>query len=212
MRRITALIIVLCVAATGAFAIEVTLGLKGGVGHFDAWGSDYSDRLDENDLSREFSLGGSVGVFGRFGLVRRWTIQPEILFTSGGQQYSGNTGADDDAIRIVRRTIEIPILARYQFKLGPLTMAAFAGPNVQFKVGEFKQVQDGQDDIEIPDQRTTAFGADLGVGVDFQILKGVLTTDLRYSLGLTPWDDSDAEDNTKPQAVRLFVGYGIEFL
>ena len=211
MRRITALVIVLCVAATGAFAIEVTLGLKGGVGHFDAWGSDYSDLLDENSGSRQFSFGGSIGAFGRFGLVRRWAIQPEILFTSGGQKYDLEAGSGDDPFRIVRRTIEIPILARYQFKLGPLTMAAFAGPNVQFKVGDFKLVQD-DNETELTDQRTTAFGADLGVGVDFQILKGVLTTDLRYSLGLTPWDDSDAGDNTKPQAVRLFVGYGIEFL
>ncbi|MFP4432076.1 MAG: hypothetical protein ACLFPV_12570, partial [Spirochaetaceae bacterium] len=62
------------------------------------------------------------------------------------------------------------------------------------------------------DQKPMAFGADVGVGMDFQVLRGVLTTDVRYSLGFTPWDDSDAEDNTKPQSVRLFVGYGVAFL
>ncbi len=212
MKRIIALLMVLSVAATGAFALELTLGLKGGVGHFDAWGSDYADLLDENDLERDFSFGGSIGAFGRFGLVRRWSLQPEILFTSGGQKYSGSSGSGDDWVRVVRRTIEVPILVRRQFNLGPLALAAFAGPNVQFKVGDFKLAQEGVDDTEITDQKSMAFGADLGVGVDFQILRGVLTTDLRYSLGLTPWDDGDAEVNTKPQSVRLFVGYGVAFL
>ncbi len=210
MKRLIALLIVLCVAATGAFALELTLGLKGGVGHFDAWGSDYSDLLDENDGSRALSLGGSIGVFGRFGLVRRWSLQPEVLFTSGGQKYSGSSGSGDDWFRVVRRTIEVPILVRRQFNLGPLTLAAFAGPNAQFKVGEFKRVQDG-DETELTDQKPMAFGADVGVGMDFQILRGVLTTDLRYSLGVTSWDDT-GDDNTKPQAVRLFVGYGVAFL
>ncbi len=211
MKRLTALLIVLTLVAGGAFALELTLGLKGGVGHFDAWGSDYSDLLDENDGSRALSLGGSIGAFGRFGLVRRWSLQPEILFTSGGQKFDLDAGAGDDPFRIVRRTIEVPILVRRQFNLGPLTLAAFAGPNAQFKVGEFKRVQD-DNETELEDQKPMAFGADVGVGMDFQILRGVLTTDLRYSLGLTSWDDSDAEDNTKPQAVRLFVGYGIAFL
>ncbi len=211
MKRLSVLLIVLLFVSTGAFAVEVTLGLKGGVGHFDAWGSDYSDYLDDNEGSRAFSLGGSIGLFGRFGLVRRWAIQPEILFTSGGEKVTLEAGSDEDTIRYIRRTIEIPLFARYQLKLGPLTAAAFAGPNVQFKVGDFKLVQD-DDDITLEDQKSTAFGFDIGAGVDFQILKGVLTTDLRYSLGLTPWDDSAAESNAKTQSVRLFVGYGIEIL
>ncbi|MFW5843360.1 MAG: porin family protein [Spirochaetota bacterium] len=211
MKRLTALLIVLLFVAGGAFALELTLGLKGGVGHFDAWGSDYSDLLDENEGSRALSLGGSIGAFGRFGLVRRWSLQPELLFTSGGQKYDLDADPVDDPFRIVRRTIEVPVLVRRQFNLGPLTLAAFAGPNVQFKVGEFKQVQDDKE-TEIPDQKPMAFGADVGVGMDFQVLRGVLTTDVRYSLGFTPWDDSDAEDNTKPQSVRLFVGYGVAFL
>ena len=211
MKRLTALLIVLLFVAGGAFALELTLGLKGGVGHFDAWGSDYSDRLDEQNLERDFSFGGSIGAFGRFGLVRRWSLQPEILFTSGGQKYSGSSGNGDDWVRVVRRTIEVPILVRRQFNLGPLTLAAFAGPNAQFKVGDFKLAQEGVDDTEIADQKSMAFGADVGVGMDFQILRGVLTTDLRYSLGLTSWDDT-GDDNTKPQSVRLFVGYGVAFL
>lgn len=211
MKRLTALLIVLLFVTSGAFALELTLGLKGGVGHFDAWGSDYSDRLDEQNLERDFSFGGSIGAFGRFGLVRRWSLQPEILFTSGGQKYSGSSGTGDDWVRVVRRTIEVPILVRRQFNLGPLTLAAFAGPNAQFKVGDFKLAQEGVDDTEITDQKPMAFGADVGVGMDFQILRGVLTTDLRYSLGLTSWDDT-GDDNTKPQSVRLFVGYGVAFL
>ncbi|MFO7780088.1 MAG: outer membrane beta-barrel protein [Spirochaetia bacterium] len=208
MRKTMVLVLVVMLVPAFAFGLELTLGVRAGLGHFDAWGSDYADLLDDVDASRDFSLGYTGGIYGSFALIDTLAIQPEIWLTGGGYSLSGDL---DRSFRAT--TLETPILGKLRFGIGPASVVGFLGPNFRFKVSDFEQELDGDSsDISEDDLKSAVIGSVLGAGAELNVGVGILSADLRYYLDFTPWDDSSADLNVKEQSARLTVGFGFPIL
>jgi hypothetical protein len=110
-------------------------------------------------------------------------------------------------------TLEVPILGKLRFGIGPASVVGFLGPNFRFKVSDFEQEIDGDSsDISEGDFNSAVIGSVLGAGAELNVGVGILSADLRYYLDFTPWDDSSADVNIKEQSARLTVGFGIPIL
>jgi len=202
------LVLVVMLVPAFAFGLELTLGVRAGLGHFDAWGSDYADLLDDASASRDLSLGYTGGIYGSFALIDTLAIQPEIWLTGGGYSFSGDLDQSFQAT-----TLEVPILGKLRFGIGPASVVGFLGPNFRFKVSDFEQDIDGdRNDISEDDLKSAVIGSVLGAGAELNVGVGILSADLRYYLDFMPWDDSSADLNVKEQSARLTVGFGFPIL
>ena len=208
MRKTMILVLVVMLVPVFAFGLELTLGVRAGLGHFGAWGSDYADLLDDADASRDLSLGYTGGIYGSFALIDTLAIQPEIWLTGGGYSFSGDA---DQSFRAT--TLETPILGKLRFGIGPASVIGFLGPNFRFKVSDFEQDIDGDSsDISEDDLKSAVIGSVLGAGAELNVGVGILSADLRYYLDFTPWDASSEDLNVKEQSARLTVGFGFPIL
>jgi hypothetical protein len=205
VRKITLLVLIAVLVPAFAFGLELTVGARTGLGHFGAWGDDYTDTIDDQSASREFDLGYSFGLFGSFALIDTFAVQPELWYTRGGYSFDG-----DQDIDFTASTLEAPILAKLRFGIGPMSAIGFLGPNFRFKVGDF-EVDGDSADINQDDISTAVIGSVLGAGAELNIGVGILSADARYYLDFMPWDDT-GNSNVKDQSVRLTVGYGIPIL
>jgi hypothetical protein len=207
MKRIALLALVVMLVPVFAFGLEITVGARAGLGHFGAWGDDYAETVDDLDASRALSLGYTVGAYGSFALIDMFAVQPELWYTSGG--YSLESDGGD--LSFTARTLEAPVLGKLRFGIGPAKVIGFLGPNFRFKVGNFETDLDGNT-VEQEDVKSAVVGSVVGAGAEFNLIAVVLSADLRYYLDFMPWDDSDAESDTKDQSARLTVGVGIPLL
>jgi len=209
MKRTIILIVIIGLVLPGfAFGLEVTLGARAGLGHFDAFGSDYADALDEAKASRDFSLGYSAGIYGSFALIDMFAVQPELWYTQGGYSLSGDL---DQSFTI--STLEAPVLGKLRFGIGPASVVGFLGPNFRFKVGDVTAELDGNEvDLSDSDVKSAVVGSVLGAGAELNLGVGILSADLRYYLDFMPWDDSGDNSNIKDQSARMTVGFGIPIL
>jgi hypothetical protein len=205
IRKIALLVVIAVLVPTVAFGLELTLGARAGLGHFGAWGEDYTDTIDAQGASRVFDLGYSFGLYGSFALIDMLAIQPELWYTRGGYAFDG-----DDDIDFTASTLEAPVLAKLRFGIGPISAVGFAGPNFRFKVGDF-EMDGGGADINQDDYSTAVIGSVLGAGAELNIGVGILSADARYYLDFMPWDDTGDSD-IRDQSVRFTVGYGIPIL
>jgi len=121
-------------------------------------GADFTTILDDTS-SAEFktSTGFVAGFFANVALGRSVVLEPEFLYASKGANIEGAE------VTFNLNYIEIPVLARYNFKPdgGPF---AYAGPYVGFNV-TCNSVVDTLP-VECPDevQPNTVFGGAVGVG------------------------------------------------
>ena len=112
-------------SASLGLALDLSFGVKGGVGLANYIGSD---AMSSND-SR---LGFSAGAFGEFSLIKMVSLQPEVLFELKGTkvEVSGSKGYNN------LYYIDIPVLLKVYPPLPvPLVkIHAFAGPFVGLNI------------------------------------------------------------------------------
>lgn len=161
-------------------AADVRLGIKGGANMARLNGEDLA-LLEDTWKSK---LGFCVGGFLAISLGDVLTIQPEVLYTMKGAEFT--------EVEIITYTgklfldyIEIPVLLKLRLPVGGIAPFVFAGPSVGFILSEkLKLFEDGEyigeepieDEIKNVDYGAV-FGGGLELGRSFHI-------DVRYSLGL----------------------------
>ena len=155
----------------GAFAQHVEYGIKGGV-NFSNISNDAADT--KADTKTGFHLGGLAHIH----LTRSFAIQPEIVYSTQGAEYS------DGKLKL--NYINVPVLAQYMFgrgfrletgpQLGILTTSEFKSGHTESDVDNFSNAD-----------FSWAFGASYlghsGLGID-----------ARYNLGLTDVTKSTTTD------------------
>jgi hypothetical protein len=195
-----------------AFAIDFSMGVKGGI-NFAHFGGD--DANSQGNFDSDSKIGFTGGVFGSIPVKDIVKIQPGVLLTLKGQklEYTGNTGFEYDSLYY----IEIPVLVKFYppIKLprdDKYNANLFAGPYIGIdlvnryrRTGEVRDVvfvgQDAKgtyDDVSILD-----FGLVLGLGVD--IKKFIF--EASYSFGFLSIDSSTAAQDLKNRVATLTVGY-----
>ena len=173
-------------------AHDVMLGVKSGLNLANFTGEDV--------FHNSSSAGFVGGVFARYGLGDKWSLQPEALFTMRGAEFS----VDDIETEQQADYIEIPLLARFAWGQGAMFRPSlFAGPSVGFLLKN--RIVDGAE-IDLKDgSNSVDAGGIIGAALDYALGAGVLVLDARYEMGLVSWSpDLSARNNT----LSFALGYG----
>jgi len=168
-------------------AQDVSFGVKGGL-NLATLGGD----ADNVDSRTSFHLGG----FAQFDLSDKFTIQPELVYSS-----QGAVNSDDSDVVIKLDYINLPVIAKYAVAEG---FTVEAGPQIGFAIN--RQISfDGED--EDLDDEFKSFDFALGVGAGYELESGIMFS-VRYNLGLaniSEFDDDDFSINNN--VFQLSVGY-----
>jgi hypothetical protein len=174
-------------------------GLKAGV----TLASFRGDAAALSDGSREFFPGNRVGFVGgafvALPMGPRVLLQPEVVYTQKGAQYSGEPGRETWQAEY----LEIPLLLKLLLGSGPARPALFAGPAAGFKidakvVGRSPGGEEDENSAIGDAVRSVDWGLVFGAGVDIAAGDGTLTLEGRYARGLSPL----AKDPERPVQTR----------
>lgn len=173
------------------------LGLKAGLNVASLNGDD-TDNLDAR-------TGMFIGGFAELCLTNEFAIQPEILYSMQGTNYTEIDGYNGT---IKLDYINVPIMAKIKI-FDELYIQA--GPQIGFLLSakdEFKSAGDsGENDIK-ENLNTIDFGAILGLGYQFE---GGLIFGARYNLGLSNINDFEGSDSFKNQNGVFQFSIGFRF-
>ena len=160
----------LLLAGTSVYAQSVRGGLKGGVNITNFNG------VDDDNYKTKALIGFHAGGYLNFG-VGLFSVQPELLVSTGGATFEDRTTGAKEDFRLTYLTV--PVMARLK---SPGGFYVEAGPQVGFKLGE------DYGDTEIGDfARNLDLSA--GAGLGFQV--GALGIGGRYLVGLSKVGDAD---------------------
>jgi hypothetical protein len=207
MKRMTVLIMFLSIMfiATSAAAVDIMLGLKGGVNIANVHGED----IPEDNKTR---LGFIGGVSFDFKVHEMFSLQPELLYSMKGCKL---TAGDDEAVWKFNY-IEIPVLVKLHIPAGEaVDPSFFVGPAVGMNLSaDFEITEDSEtESIDISDNvKDVEFSVVVGAGLDITVgERGAFIIDLRFDYGLTTLDDTSDPDDFKNWAFGAMIGYGFKF-
>lgn len=164
------------VDAQNANTEALQLGVRAGYNLSNLSG-DLADEIDTKSLS-----GFHIGLFTEFPVAPRFSIQPEVMYSTQGAKFEGM--GSEATLRT--QYLNVPVLAKFYVAEG---FNLQAGPQIGFLTGAEYQV-DGADDIDVSDNmKGTDFGLLFGAG--YKVAQGV-TIDARYNMGLSNTLDEDA--------------------
>jgi hypothetical protein len=183
------------------------IGAKGGLALAGLAGADVPSGIER-------STGAAAGVFVRFDATPTISLQPELLFVQKGASFTDSWFGLPVGGELKLTYIEVPVLLRVGLPVSGASFmpALFAGPAISFNrsarsrssaIG-FERERDVEEETKDLD-----FGAVVGGGVDYRFLRGVLSLDLRYNLGLVTLDDSGDGEDVKNRAFMFTLGFGI---
>jgi len=169
-----------------ASAQNVKFGVKGGVNFANLGG----------DADGSSFTGFNVGSLAEIKLLDKFAIQPEILYSLQGSDFSEN--GFDDKLKI--SYLNIPVMAKY-YVIKKLSVEA--GPQIGFLLSAKEDGEDVKDDFKSLD-----FGFNFGVGYDIteSFFAGV-----RYNLGLLNIADNVNGDNFKTNNNVFSISVGYKF-
>jgi opacity protein-like surface antigen len=188
--------IILAAIAVMAFgytnAQQTRFGVKGGLNLSTVVGGDVNDA--------KTLVGFHVGGFAEIGIVEKFYIQPELLFSAQGTKIDGGPFEDGD---IKLNYLNIPVLAKYYIVDNKFSVEA--GPQLGVLLSAKAE------DTDIKDfTRSVDFGFNIGAGYNFT---DNLSVGLRYTIGLSPLSDDDIDsdeeyyDSAKNSNLALSLAY-----
>jgi hypothetical protein len=178
-----------------AASAQFRLGAKAGANLVKVEGQSFKD---------EFRYGYHLGGFAEIGIIKKLTIQPEVLFN----QYSMTLDSSFKSVyenvlrseqtHVKLNYLTIPILLNYQL-LGPIYLQA--GPAFSILMDQSKNVlQNGGDAFKKGDFSMIG-------GAQVRISRFYLSG--RYVVGLANINDIDDKEKWKSQALQLSVGLSL---
>ena len=188
---------------------EIRGGVKIGLNSAKLHGDDVEDFEDMLGAGFDSKLGFCFGGFVTFSLHEMFAIQPEVLYTMKGAKMEESVMGETLYVWVNLNYLEIPVLAKLQIPTqGNIKPSIFVGPALGIKVSaKAKAEYAGETEEEdIEDMKSTDLGLVIGGGVDFGLGKGMITVDLRYTLGLatiSEWEDEDVKNGV----FSLMIGY-----
>lgn len=161
-----------------------------------------------------------IGIFGNIDLNKHFDFQPELLLIKQGINYDINFIYQDVTYRMYLWYVQVPLIARYKFSLKKKHHPNFfLGPYLSFNVSAKKITNyDGDTQTEnVNNIKPLDFGFVTGFGYDFNLPKGLLVTDIRFSYSLINMMElqegriplSYDPDNLKTRnlSMTLMIGY-----
>ena len=178
-----------------AASAQFRLGAKAGANLVKVEGQAFKD---------EFRYGYHLGGFAEIGIIRKLTIQPEVLFnqysmtldSSFKSVYENIITSEQSHVKL--NYLSVPILLNYKF-LGPIYLQA--GPAFSILIDQNKNfLQNGGDAFKKGDFSMIG-------GAQVRISRIYLSG--RYVVGLANINDIDDKEKWKSQAIQLSVGLSL---
>ncbi|MDR2181944.1 MAG: PorT family protein [Treponema sp.] len=201
-----------------------TVGGRLGAGFaFNALEGDFKSEYDKL-WGESFSYDDSsnwvfaASVYGGYTILPKFSIQAELgLMVNNGIKIDVKDSVSDGSLEIKGSftSLELPILARYDFLDGPFTLGVLAGPYVSIPLGKFKTDTTGEDLNESENYSiNTRLGITVGVAAGYQVGPGSIVADLRFLNDFTPINidkDGFEADVFTRRGINLTLGYAIKF-
>ncbi len=181
MKKLLLLIAILGLS-NSMFGQEVEFGLKTGLNVSNFIGGD----ADRNNL-----LGFHVGGFAEIGLSDKFSLQPELLYSTQGSEI-------ENIIKIKVDYLAIPVMAKYYVSE---KFSIEAGPQMAFLINDKAEFNDSS----IPDAETDAASFDLGLNVGLgYVITSNLFVQARYNYGITTVGENPDINNS---VFQISLGY-----
>lgn len=184
MKKVYGFLIGLVLSAN-LFALEFAVGPKVSFGWTKGFGSyEWENTIYRYDTASKMST--QIG--GVFSLkVNDWFyVEPELVLHlgKGWEQYYVN-----EWVKIKYNVLELPILAKAKFDLGPGKIAAVLGPQIDIAVS---RVNVDGDKYSLDNQGLRRFSLSLVTGCEYELPLGPgdLVAGLRYAITLTDIEKS----------------------
>jgi opacity protein-like surface antigen len=183
-------------------AQKVNFGVKGGLNV-----STLTGDVEDLDPKIGFHLGG----FAEIKLNEKFSIQPELMFSTQGAKAEYIDDFEGFAVNIEENLkinyIVLPIMAKYYVSE---KFSIQAGPQIGFLISAKDEItasfegESQSEEIDIKDEtKSIDFGLNLGFGYNFT---DKLFADARYNIGLSSIPD-DSEVDVKNGVFQLSLGY-----
>jgi hypothetical protein len=187
-------ILLLTTPATSA-ELDLTIankGIKGGL----ALGSLRGDDIRGSNVRETFAFGAFVNL----ALSEYFAFQPELLYSQ--------KGADDYVVgykQVVKLSyIEVPVLLKVYYRgEADVSPNLFFGPYIAFNVKASVETASAADneEIDLINDKSVDYGLVFGAGTDWDVEHGILSLEVRYSMGLSDIFE-DTDDTTSSGILR----------
>ncbi|TDS65042.1 porin family protein [Myroides indicus] len=160
---------------------DLKLGAKAGVNFANLNGGE----------SMDMKTGFHVGVLAEIFINEKFSVQPEILYSS--------QGAEKDGLKANFDYINVPIIGKYYVMDG---LNVQFGPQIGFLTKA--ELKGGGEKMDMKDaSQKVDFGVNFGAG--YELPMGVFF-DARYNLGFTKVE-KEGENSSKNGVIQISVGY-----
>ncbi|TBW25761.1 porin family protein [Gramella sp. KN1008] len=170
-------------------------GIKGGANFTNM----SSDGFEDNNSRTGFHL----GLLAEIPVSDRFSVQPEVLYSTQGTEADGWLGEGEYQIDYV----QVPLIAKFYLVDG---LAIEAGPSFNFKVEEEYDVEDGPVSFESDSDYASTFELGGGLGLSYKFNNGFFLNG-RYTQGFTNVYDGDDFDDDAINNNGIQVGLGFQF-
>jgi hypothetical protein len=179
-----------------ANAQDVSYGLKAGL-NYSNWSFSNED-MGDFDSRLSFHVGGVV----ELGLSEKFSVQPELLYSSVGAQMdlSEASRAASDNFVYALDYLSIPVMAKYYVAEG---FSLEVGPQIGVLLSA-KAKYDGESEDVKDSFKSTDFSA--GIGAGYKMENG-LFINARYVLGLSNVLEDSGDEWGKNNAFQFSLGY-----
>lgn len=185
---ILTLFTILLISGTSV-AQHTNIGIKGGL-------NAYTIKAN-NDANFNTKVSFHVGLIGHIHLSKQFALQPELVYSIQGTQYS-LVGED---VKLNLNYVNVPLLLQYMFDNG---FRLQAGPQLGILASAKSEVNNTNTDVK-DDYENIDLG--LGVGASYVNPKSNFGVDIRYNHGLSNINKSGITDyfNTGFQAGLFYL-------
>jgi Outer membrane protein beta-barrel domain len=180
---------------------KATVGLKGGLN----LSNFYIEDIDDANAR----VGFHGGLYGKIDVSDFFAIQPELLFSTRGNEVVSN-GLFDQRTRFNLNYIDVPVLA--VFKLGKAVevhAGVYGGYLVNANIKSDGDLGDWFNDLDRGNFETLDYGLAGGLGLNF----GSVQVGARYNLGLQQIAKSDgariALGDSKNSLGQLYIAFSL---
>jgi hypothetical protein len=181
------------VIVVGSYAQGFHIGVKGGANIV---------KMNGQSFDQEFKFGYALGGFAEINFMKKWGIQPEVLFSQTNYRTAQNAstvipgGLND--VKGSLNYLSIPILLSYR----PVKLISLqAGPQFGILLNNHNDLfQNGKNAFK---------SGDFSILGGVQLNLGGFKAGARYFVGLNNINDIDSNEKWKNQGFQIYVGISI---
>jgi hypothetical protein len=213
MKRFLMVSLMLSVIGFAAVAQRgFTVGARLGPGFaFNELNGDIKNLFGSYSISDKSNTAFALSAYGSYTIFPKFSIQAELgLMANNGMALSMG---GIEVLKGSYTSLDLPVLARYEFFETPVSLSVLGGPYLSFGLGKFK-LEMFSSPSEEADIDGIRFGITMGVAAGYKVGPGSIIADLRFLTDFAPvkvkYSGATMDVFTR-RGINLTVGYEMKF-